>query len=238
MVYRLVERAIRVSRRFVTSGQFSSSPTPIIRRYFDGRPAFFVQVGANDGLLGDPLCDLIKTNPLWRGIFIEPVGYALERLMQNYGKSSRFVFEQVAIADAPGEREFYFVSEEAAEDPEVPPLSDKLGSFDRTHIVKHSQRLEKYILARKVRCETIASLLLKHGMKTVDIIHIDVEGYDLHVLRQIDFEEYRPSVVLFEHAHLSSDEYEESRRLLKGHGYRLVNCGLDTIALKVQSSSR
>ncbi|MBT8114607.1 MAG: hypothetical protein KJP04_04470, partial [Arenicella sp.] len=59
---------------------------------------FFVQVGSNDGIHGDPLHDIIATNKNWIGIFIEPVGFLFERLVRNYGISKRFIFENKAIA--------------------------------------------------------------------------------------------------------------------------------------------
>jgi hypothetical protein len=93
-----------------------------------------VQIGSNDRLSGDPLHDLIPVNPSWRSIFIEPVEYAFRKLVDNYGRHERFAFEQIAVGSEPGERQFYFVSDEALSDPTAPPRSDKLGSLDRSHI--------------------------------------------------------------------------------------------------------
>jgi len=227
-----IERLIRVARRFAASGQLSSSSIPIIRRVFNNKPAFFIQVGSNDGMSGDPLHDLIMVNPLWRGIFIEPVDYVFQRLIQNYGSSERFIYEQIAIAEETGEREFYYVSEQASQDPGTPRLADKLGSFDRSHITKHASSLEKYIISKTVRCEPLGSVLSRHKVTDIDIVHVDVEGYDYHVLCQIDFGRYNPRLILFEHAHLKEDEVRKSHELLTSNGYKLINCGLDTMAIR------
>ena len=53
---------------------------------------FFIQVGSNDGKMGDPIDNIIVTNNNWKGIFSEPVGFLFERLKQNYGISDRFIF--------------------------------------------------------------------------------------------------------------------------------------------------
>jgi FkbM family methyltransferase len=230
-IMRVVGRFGRVAHRLVTIGQLTSSPKPIIKRTFGAGPVTFVQIGSNDGLLGDPLHELIKSNPLWRGVFIEPVDYVFNRLVQNYGKSERFAFEKIAIAERPGERAFYFVSEDAFTDPSIPPLADKLGSFMRSHIVKHSPALEKYIVTTKVRCDTLSAVLARHNLSTIDLVHTDTEGYDFHILQQIDFQKYRPKIILFEHAHMTPAEYRESKDLLQRFGYRLTNCGLDTVAI-------
>ena len=59
---------------------------------------------------GDPLHDLIKANPRWRGIFIEPLAELFERLTATYGADDRFAFEQVAIRTRLSERWFYYVT--------------------------------------------------------------------------------------------------------------------------------
>ena len=63
-------------------------------------------------------------------------------------------------------------------------------------------------------------------------MHIDVEGYDYHVLRQIDFSRFSPKLIQYEHQHLSDDELAASTALLSSRGYRCVNFGLDTLAIR------
>jgi hypothetical protein len=138
-------RIARVGSRFIATGQIGSSPTPIIAKYFNGKPAFFVQVGSNDGQRGDPLHDLIKSNPQWSGIFIEPVEYVFNRLVDNYGNDPRFRFEQIAIGDELGQRQFYYISEKALGIDGLPDKCDQMGSFDRNHILRQSAALAPYI---------------------------------------------------------------------------------------------
>ena len=229
---KVIARAQLVLSRFVATGQIGSWPTPVVRRYFDGGPAFFVQVGSCDGKLDDPLHELIKSNPQWSGIFIEPVDYVFKALVRNYGNDLRYAFEQVAIADEPGERAFYYVSEEAVGIPGLPSKCEQLGSFDRNHILKHGTTLEPYIITQRVRCERLSSVLDRNKVERVDIIHIDAEGYDYHVLKQIDFSRFSPKLVLYEHVHLKHDESKAAINLLSSHGYRCVNFGMDTLAIR------
>jgi FkbM family methyltransferase len=229
---------IRRIVRFIATGRISSyptpviaSPTPVIARYFSGKPAFFVQVGSNDGLRGDPLHDLIKSNSQWFGVFIEPVEYVFKRLIKNYGNESRFRFEQIAIGDEAGEHEFYYVSEKAVGVDGLPDKCEQMGSFDRNHILKHSAALHPYIITQRIRCETLSSVLDRNRVERVDILHIDTEGYDYHVLRQIDFKRISPKLILYEHIHLKADELQAATDLLCLHGYRCVNFGRDTLAI-------
>jgi FkbM family methyltransferase len=226
----MLERLVRVTRRFAATGQLSSSPTPLIERAFDGKRAFFVQVGSNDGVRGDPLHDLILSNPQWRGLFIEPLPYAFSRLVMNYGmQTGRFLFEQVAISERTEVRPFYFIPPQARNGRDLIDRFDQTASFSREHILSHGEELEPLIIEAKVQCEPLTAVLQRHGIDWVDIFHIDVEGYDYEVLKQIDFDRWHPRLVLYEHCHLSPSDADGAEFLLRSHGFQVINCGLDTL---------
>jgi len=211
------------------------TPSDIVKRKFHGRSSvFFVQLGSNDGLNGDPLHDLIQSNPEWRGIFVEPVRYAFDRLRSNYNDEKRFVFENIAIADSSGEADFFCVSEDAKRELEdLPDWYDQLGSFNREHLVKHLEgRLEPFILMERVKCETLAGLLDRNHVTKIDLLHIDVEGFDYNILKQIDFLRHSPEVILFEHKHLTPENQRNARFLLAKYEYTLAQFGGDTVALR------
>jgi len=81
----------------------------------------------------------------------------------------------------------------------------------------------------------LQDVLDKHGVKEIDLIHIDVEGFDYGVLSQINFEKYKPLVILYEHFHLSMDEKAKAESLLKNQGYTLLNFDEDTLAHRLTS---
>jgi FkbM family methyltransferase len=228
----MLQRFLRAARRVITTGQLSSSPspTPFIRRKFGGKACSFVQIGSNDGVDGDPIHDLIRDNPKWHGLFIEPLAEPFARLLQNYGTADRFRFEQVAIAEKAGTRPFYFVPREAGEGRDLPIRFDQMGSFNREHIMKHGAILDPLIVETMVKSEPLSSVLQRHGIRSVDLVHIDVEGYDYEVLKQIDFEMWGPRVVLYESIHLSKGDAENAVSLLHSHGFQIIRCGFDTLA--------
>ena len=197
------------------------------------RGVFFIQIGSNDGVQGDPIHDLIKKGRDWRGILIEPVPFVFQRLRKNYGESDRITFENVAIGTRRESRPFFYVAEEAKQlfTGELPFWYDQLGSFAREHILKHlNGRLEPYIISESVQCVPLEDVLNRNRVERIDLVHIDTEGFDYQVLRQIDFRRYRPAVVLFEHEHLSPSDAIEAERLLLEHGYSLAKYAGDTIA--------
>jgi FkbM family methyltransferase len=210
----------------------------MIARFFDGRECFFVQVGSNDGVRGDPLHDLILANPRWRGIFIEPMDEHFARLVKTYEAHDRFAFEHVAISDTAGHRPFYYVSAETILAAGMSDWYDQIGSFSRDHVLKHLDFAHvddplALVSERRVRCDTLTSVLDRHRVERIDVLHIDVEGYDYAVLRQIDFARFRPKLILYEHRHLGDADRAAAASLLWGHGYRLIDCGLfDTMAVR------
>lgn len=195
----------------------------------------FVQVGSNDGLHNDPLRDFVLASPGWRGVFIEPVPFIFERLRANYADAARFSFENVAIGtgDGPAATPFYYVSAaaRAALGDELPAWFDQLGSFDRTHIVKHLDgKLEPYIVETEVETVPLQVVLDRNDVTRLDLVHIDTEGFDYDVLVQIDLARYRPAAVLYEHRHLDIDKQRAAVTYLAQHGYSCTVYDGDTLA--------
>lgn len=194
---------------------------------------FFIQVGSNDGLHGDPIQKLIINNKHWRGIFIEPVKFLFNRLKSNYQEKQRFIFENVAIGEEQGETKFFYVAEEAKIILPGNIWYDQLGSFSKDHILKHFNNIniEPYVVEEKVPCFTLMDILQKHFVKEIDLLHIDTEGFDYKVLSQLNFNYYKPSVILYEHLHLSKEERKKAQNLLISEGYKLIILEWDTLAL-------
>jgi FkbM family methyltransferase len=138
------------------------------------------------------------------------------------------MFAQVAIADKPGMRPFYFVPKKAGEGRDLPIRFDQMGN--REHIVRHGAVLDPLIVETMVRSEPLPSTLMRHRIAHVDFIQIDVEGYDYAVLRQIDSKNWGTRLVLYESIHLTKSDAEDAESLLRSHGYQIIRCGFDILA--------
>jgi FkbM family methyltransferase len=208
----------------------------ILKAVGDKPSVFFVQVGSNDGLQGDPIHDLIVSRKSWSGIFIEPIDFLFQRLRKNYGDAERFVFENVAIGTEKCSMKFYYVSEKAGTELDLPYWHDQLGSFDRTHITRAlGDHLSPYIVEGDVECLPLQDVLDRNRVNAIDLLHIDTEGFDYKVLSQLDLKRYKPAVILFEHHLLPEDEFVKARKLLRGAGYRLLQYGNDILAVRRRS---
>ena len=217
------------------------SPSEYLDNIFPlNAPVTFAQIGANDGLHGDPLNRHIKQRSNWQGLFVEPVPYAFVRLQKNYGSNPKFKFAQSAINAEKTQRTFYYVSEKAkaALGKELPPWYDQLGSFDKEHILKHLDgKLEPYIVSAELNCMPLQDIFDEHQVTHLDLVHIDTEGFDFEVLKQLDLSRYQPTAVLYEHKHLNLGDQTAAQNLLKAAGYEIKVFGNDTLATKTNHTN-
>lgn len=194
--------------------------------------AFFIQIGSNDGAQQDPLEPVLERFP-WRGIMVEPVPYVFEKLRRLRGHQLNLTLENVAIADSDGAQPFYYLAK--ADNPAgLPRWYDALGSFRRDILLKHVDRIPD--IAERIRelsvpCLSFESLCGKHRVAHLDVLHMDVEGYDWQLIQSINLARWRPAVLIYEHHHLDPLAQAACIAHLQGLGYSLRPERLDTLAV-------
>lgn len=219
------------------NSELSISLDMIIAHYRVNHPQVrYLQIGAFDGISGDPIYPLIEKHGL-RGILIEPQLDAFERLKANYSRfdPAAFVFVNAAIADHDGTASLYRIKPEAA----GPEWLHQIASFDRDVVLSHSHvvpNLESLIETEEVRCITFATLFKETGIQRVDMLQVDAEGYDDEILRLFEIPSRRPSIIRFEHKHLDPADYGQLVGLLVNLGYRFAICEESTLAYADQDS--
>jgi FkbM family methyltransferase len=189
----------------------------------------FLQVGAMDGETADPLQDYVRRYE-WRGLLIEPQSYYFEQLQDTYADQENLEFFNGAVDHDSGFRTLYTVDQEADN---LPKWTGGFASFDRSHL--SSRGLEEWIREERVPVEHPMDLLERSSLTDIDIVQIDVEGFDAEVVRMLDFEKITPSIVQFEHNHLSSSDHIDVVDMLTSNGYGVAQGGpgsIDTIAYR------
>jgi FkbM family methyltransferase len=198
---------------------------------------FFVEIGAMDGVSFDPLYEYVVANH-WRGLLVEPLHDMFDQLRKAYQNQKGLIFENVAIAEAPGTKKIYRVSLDSVEQGLVPYWAKGISSFfdDRNEIggmgVSNElfKTIQSHVTSEIVRCETLHNLLYKHDIRKIDVLQIDVEGYDYEILKQLDFGRFRPRIIRMEWSVLTRDERQQTLELFKVHGYRTRILSEDIIA--------
>jgi FkbM family methyltransferase len=196
-------------------------------------PLTFIQVGGYDGVSDDPIHTFI-TRYRWRGVICEPQPTAFQMLQRSYQDHPQVHLENVAVGPERGSQTLYYVERNVRD---LPGWAYQLSSFSAEHISKHLKRgipdikdIDELIRSMTVECVPLQDLIVKHGLTAVDLLQIDTEGYDFEILKSIDFSVLRPTVIRYEHLHLSRADKAESARLLIMQNYQLVSQRTDTIA--------
>lgn len=190
----------------------------------------FIQVGANDGRIGDPLFSLV-TEYGWRGILLEPQRYVYEnRLVPNYAGHGGLQFENVAMDKQVGQRKLYKLSFSQER------WATGLASFKKSHLEKHiaegyiermigdeRNRLPasetEYICSEIVTTMTFDALLDKYRIEKLDLLQMDTEGFDYTLLQLFDFSRLQPSIIQLEHHVMTDQERQDSLNLLHRYDY-------------------
>jgi FkbM family methyltransferase len=196
-----------------------------------GRPLTFVQIGSNDGVIHDPLHQVVRACG-WSGVLVEPIPTLYERLVANYDGVQGLVFENAAVGTVDGMSTLYSVDPR----PGDPYWVDQIATFSRDTLLSHAGVLagvENRIVEVPVASLTLPTLVARHGLGAVDVLHIDVEGYDFEVLKQIDFSSpWAPAFIIYEREHFDRRTDRAARRMLRAAGYRLSDIWPDQFAFR------
>lgn len=196
-----------------------------------GRPLTFVQIGSNDGVIHDPIHQVVRACG-WSGVLVEPLPALYERLVANYDGVPNLAFENAAVGTVDGTSTLYLVDPR----PGDPYWIDQIASFDRATLEGHDDRIvgvRERIVEFQVASLTLPTLVSRHGLTAVDLLHVDVEGYDFEVLKQIDFaSRWAPTFIIYEREHFDRETDKAATRLLRNAGYRLVDIWPDRFAYR------
>ena len=86
------------------------------------------------------------------------------------------------------------------------------------------------IEAIEVDVLSISDLADRVGLREIDMLHLDVEGYEFELLSNFPFDRVRPAIILYESFHLTDAHKSALRRKLQDHRYVVAEIGMDTLA--------
>jgi len=197
-------------------------------RVASGEKPIVVQIGANDGVRGDPVRPLILRYGL-SGLLVEPLPDLFAHLRANYVGHPNLKFEQCAVGDYDGQVPLYRVRP----DPALPEWLQGIASLDRNHLTEFGfPEFDKYVEEVTVPILTISSLLRKHGISEVGLLQIDTEGFDCRIVQSAIRAGWRPDIINYEHLHTRAIEQAACKRLLAESGYDFLDVGIDTLAVR------
>jgi FkbM family methyltransferase len=157
-----------------------------------GGSAFYVQVGANDGRMADPVFSIAKRNA-WRGLLIEPHPTYFETLNTRYKRRNQFTLLQIGISDKAGVLPLYHLDNSLMA--EFPRWVHGSASVDKSRVErqvrlackKSGRTYDPAMVAQTdVPMRRLDEVLAEQAITVVDLIVIDVEGHELAVMASAD----------------------------------------------------
>jgi FkbM family methyltransferase len=119
----------------------------------------------------------------WRGVNIDATPGSMEAFRRA---RPRDVNLEMGVAGTDETRTFYLYDEPA------------LNTFDPARAKALEATPYKLRERREVRCAPLRAILAEHGIGPIDLLTVDVEGFDFEVLKTLDWEVSRPRVVVTE----------------------------------------
>lgn len=153
----------------------------VLDTIFNGvKKGFYIDVGANNPFIQSNTYHFYKEG--WNGINID----ALPNSMRAFNKSRRRDINiENAISDKEEVLEYYMFS------------STFYNSFSKDDAEK-SKKVSELLEIRKIKTQKLSDILDKHSIQRIDFMSVDVEGFDLNVLKSNNWQKYRPKVIVTE----------------------------------------
>ena len=189
----------------------------ILKRIFEGKMnGFYVDVGAHHPKRFSNTYLFYKIG--WRGINID----AMPRSMEEFERvRPEDINIQAAISDKNENLEYYQFNEPALNTLSIEKAREKDG-YRGFKIIQTSQietiRLDHLLDSNNVVIE-------------IDFINIDVEGYELKVLKSNNWYKYRPKVLVIESTNIILEDLNENAiyRYLKDKEYQFFAKSFNTL---------
>jgi FkbM family methyltransferase len=167
----------------------------ILKRVFKDTKFVICQIGANDGISADPIYDIIKNNKNIEVHLVEPQKEAYNLLIKNYNyivNENRTFFYNYAITYTDEYVKLYINTSVNGTDGHSSLLIRDLDIVNNITVAKYTEN--DYVLVKG--CTVLN--LYKQINKKIDVLVIDVEGYDTEIVKMFIENNIFPKVIYFE----------------------------------------
>lgn len=190
----LVKHILRPTFEWVGNDHFSDATLnnlgEKLYRYLNFRNGFFIELGANDGFTQSNTYYLEKIRG-WSGILIEPVPHLYQQAVKKRPKSR--VFHCACVAPDYAEDTITLFDANL-----MSIVKQSLGDevAEEAHLTAASEFQQPQEITVPIR--TLNSILEECHPEKIDFLSLDVEGYEVEVLRGLDLTRFKPQYMLIE----------------------------------------
>ena len=240
MIKKIKNFFFRVKRKILSKTIYRKNfKTPEFYEFYFSLPEkkYIVQVGGNDGIQNDPLRIYLKNKKDYVAVIFEPIQYYYNKLNQLYHNRDDIFVKQEYVSSDHGEKKIYFIKPEVCDLIEIDNQNNDwlhgLGSFDKKNVEEtieqnsfRGEEFKKNIvnLKNNIVSVSINSFELKNlnfPKNSINLIVIDVQGFELEVLLSLSFNE-KIDYIVYEDEKPYSQKSKKIRKLLEAHHYKLI----------------
>lgn len=183
-----------------------SKPYPhheILNKYINKKNGFYIVGGGNDGLTQDPTYFLEKIKG-WKGVIVEPL--PIYKMCQKNRPKSKVINSAL-------------VSKKTSE--KIKMINCNLMSVVKDSTLSNKSYIEEGEKIQNIKSEEIEvntitlNEIFQEALETVDLVDLlvlDIEGYESEALKGIDFDIYQPQHILVEI--LNSENKNEIEKII------------------------
>lgn len=189
----------------------------------------FIEIGANDGKTGSFTYNLAKIG--WSGMNFEPVPRLYNLCCENHKDHINVKNYNLALGDSESEVDIIDAGTLSTIDKDVIELYSNISQFSGAFNSNNSYH--------KIKLNTLDNILCENNINNIDVLVLDVEGYEENVLKGFSIEKYNPTIFIIEISDQHPDfinnkimmnKYGKLRKYFKSNNYSLlVNDVVDNV---------
>ena len=184
---------------------------------FNEKDGFFIEAGANNGIWQSNTLYL-ETELGWSGLLVEPNKQKFEECRENRN-SEKNLFYNCALVDFGYEGDYIdgYFNENDYENSLMAQVCVNNPEFSEDDPRWHGK------LKAKVKARKLSDILDENNIVKIDFFSLDVEGYELNVLKGINFDRHAPKLICAEvRSQNNHQNYFSVKHLLEDNKYVLV----------------
>lgn len=169
---------------YPSTGQSIINKIIVDEYLYNKRDGFFIETGSCDGIFQSNTFYL-ETELNWTGLLIEPNPDYVKECIVNRPKSKVYECALVSFDFDNDHTSLYSIATKGA-----------MGTVESRGM--WINETETPVIHQKIPVRTLSSILDEVDPEKIDFLSLDVEGYELNVLRGLDFQKYKPELIVVE----------------------------------------
>ena len=207
------------NRKYLKNGSQLGEEKIILDLFGNNFKGKFVDLGCFHPTRHNNTFELYKKG--WRGINVDLNPFTIE--LFNFLRP-KDININTAISNKNEEVELYYINE-----------FNTQNTLDKNHLEflkSHHNVSQKQIIKKKIYTEKLENILKKYNFKQIDFLNIDIEGHELKILENFDFENTYVKTIcveMIDHNEKSKEKNHKIRKILNKNFYLLKQLDINYI---------